>query len=87
MSAQMLFHLVLDVERQTMLEKAADLPSIGPMAIADRKEMAMLQPHDVRRGDVCILICFVGIVGCDSALGREGELGNDIRYLALRLVL
>jgi len=42
--------------------------------------MAMLKTHDVRGGNVGILVCFVGVVGSDTALGSEGEFGYNVTY-------
>lgn len=47
-SAQVLLHLILHVEWQPVLEEATDLPTVLAVAITDRKEVTVLQAHDVR---------------------------------------
>ena len=49
--------------------------------------MAVLQAHNVRRGDVGVLVGLVRVVSSDAALGRERELGYDVADLVLRALL
>ena len=68
---QVLLHLVLDMEWKSVLQETTHFPAILAVAIAHRKEVAMLQAHYVRRCDVGILICFVRVVRSNSSLGSE----------------
>ena len=45
--------------------------------------MAMLEAHDMWRGDVSVLIRFIRVVGGDSSLRRERKLCYYITYLLL----
>ncbi len=54
--------LVLNDERQSVLQHGTDFPTMLAMAITDREEVAVAQAQKVRRGDVSILIDLVWIV-------------------------
>ena len=81
MSAQILFHLALNMERKSMLQQTWNFTTILSMAITDGEEMTMFQTHDMWRGDISILICFVRVVSSDSTLCCERKLGHDVANL------
>lgn len=71
MRAQVLLHLILHVERKSVLQETADFSAVLSVAITDREEVAVLETHDVGRGDVGVLICFVRIMSCDTSFRRK----------------
>jgi hypothetical protein len=91
MVPQVFLHLIFNVERQSVLQEATHLAPVLAVSVADRKEVAVFQAHDVGRRDVGVLVCLVGVVCCYSAFGCKGELGHHVadllHFLALRLVL
>lgn len=48
------------------------------MAVANREEVAVPQPHNVRVRNIRVLVDLVGVVRGDSTFGGEAELGNDV---------
>lgn len=54
------------------------------MSIADREEVAVPQPQEMRASYVGILVHLVGIVHRETRLGSERELGDDISDLVAR---
>ena len=62
---------LLNLERQTVLQKPRYLLSIVSMAITDREEMAVSEVQHVGVRQVCILIHLVWVVSCYSTLGGE----------------
>ena len=54
-----------------MFEEGAYFPAIRTMSVTDRKEVAVLKAHDVRVGDVGILIYLVRIVCRDASFRGE----------------
>lgn len=69
------------MEWQPVLEQSTHFSSILAVAITNWEEVAVLQTHDVGRGDVSILVGFVWIVRSYTSLCREGELGHHVAYL------
>ena len=63
-TAKLFFHLVLDVERQPMLEQARDLTTILSVTIAHTEEVAVLEAHDVR--------CQIALDGVEADIVRVG---------------
>ena len=45
--SEVLFHLVLDVERQPMLQEARHLPTVLTMAVTYREKVAVFETHDM----------------------------------------
>jgi len=70
--------MFLDLEWQSMLEKARNVLTVMTVPIADREEMTVPQVEHVRVRKISVLIDFVGIVSRDTSLGGERELGYDI---------
>jgi hypothetical protein len=68
-----------------VFEQSTDLAAILSMAIANREEMAMLQAHDVRGGDVSVLISLIGIVSSNSSFCSEREFSYNIANFCLWL--
>ena len=75
---QLHLQVALDEHGQAMLEEGADVAPVRAVSIADREEVAVLETHNVGVGDVGVLVDLVGVVRRDAALGREGELGDDV---------
>jgi hypothetical protein len=46
--SQVLLHLVLDMEGESVLEETTYLSAVLAVAITDRKEVTVLESHDVR---------------------------------------
>ena len=67
-----------------MLKQSRHFSSILSVAIAYREEVAMLEPHDVRRGDISILICLVWIMSCNTTLRSKTKFSYHITYFAFR---
>lgn len=84
-AAQLLLHLVLHVERQSVLEQAGDLATILTVTVAHREKVAVLEAHNVRRRDIGILISLVWVVCRNTALGSERELRHNVADLVLGL--
>lgn len=82
-TAELLLHIVLHVERQSMLEEARDLATILTMAIAHAEEVAVLEAHDVRRRNIRILVSLVRVMRRDTALSSERELCHNVADLVL----
>ena len=67
-----------------MLKETTDFSSVLAVAVADGEEVAVLQAHDVRRGDIGVLVRLVGVVGCNTSFGSKGEFGDYVADLVLR---
>ena len=77
--------VALDEHGQAMLEEGADVAPVRAVPVAHREEVAVLEAHDVGVGDVGVLVDFVRVVRRNAALGREGELRDNIHdFLGLR---
>lgn len=48
MCSQVLLHLVLDMEGESVLEETTYLSAVLAVAITDGKEVTVLESHDVR---------------------------------------
>ena len=87
MALKVFLHLAFDVERQAVLHQPTDFTSVLAVAIAHRKEVAVLEPHDVGRCDVGVLIHFVGIVSGDAPFRCKRKLRHHITYFAFSSTL
>ena len=61
-----------------MLKQSRDLLAVVPVAVTYGEEVAVAKVQHVRVSQVGVLVHFVGVVGCDASLSREGKLGNDV---------
>lgn len=78
---QVLLHLGLHMEWKSVLQEPTHFSAVLAVAIADGEEVTMLEPKNVGRRDVGILVCLVGVVWSDTSLGCERELGDNIANL------
>ena len=65
--------MVLDVHGQTVFKEGADLTPVRPVAIANGEEVAVLEAHNVRVSNVCILIDLVWVVSGYASFGGKRE--------------
>lgn len=75
--------MALDKHWQSVLEEGANVSAVRAMSIADGEKVAVLQAHDVRVGNIGVLVDFVRVVRRDAALGGKRELGDDVDNLLL----
>ena len=59
---QVQLQVALDKHGQAVFQEGAYFPAIRTMSVTDREEVAVFEAHDVRVGDVGILIHLVRIV-------------------------
>ena len=75
---QTLLEVLLNLERQSVLEQTRNFLSIVSMAITDGEEVTVTQIEHVWIGQVCILIDLVRIVSRYASLRCERELRHDV---------
>ena len=64
-----------------MLQQCRHLSSVRAMSITHSEEVAVSQAHDVRVGQVCILVHLEWVVSRDTTLCRKRELRDDVGEL------
>ena len=75
---QTLLEVLLNLERQSVLEQTRNFLSIVTMAITDGEEVTVTQIEHVWIGQVCILIDLIRIVSRNTSLRCERELRHDV---------
>lgn len=71
MRPQLFLHTVLNMEWESVLQQPTDFPSVFTMAVTHREKMAVLEPHNMWRSNVSVLICLSWVMRGDSSFGRK----------------
>jgi len=80
--SKVFLHLIFNVEWQPVLEEAADFSTILSVAIANWEKVTMFESHNVWRGDIGILICFIWVMSSNATFRGEGELCYNVAYFS-----
>ena len=56
---------------KAVLEERANISAIRAMTVANREEVTVFESHNVRVGNVSVLVYLIRIMGRDTAFGRE----------------
>ena len=80
MLGEPILQIFFDLEWKAVLEKTRDFLSVVSVAVTDREKVAVTQIKHMRIRQVSILVYFVGVVSCYSALGCKRKFSDHIMH-------